>query len=139
MKTVKNTYFYFVTLPDRLYPFSSKVRGKIVRGRLSYTHEVESALKKYGVGHLSFRLLLYREVFHFIGAILFIISATLLSKVLFGSEIALYILLFMAIGGLTFQEFYLHPKRFKQRTRKGMADWFTWVLPMALYLIFFVS
>jgi hypothetical protein len=76
----------------------------------------------------------YRELLHFLGSILFIVSATLISEDLFGSEIALYVLLGAAIIALSYQEFYLHPKLYKQHVRKGLIDWFTWVMPMVTYV-----
>ena len=69
---------------------------------------------------------------------LFIVIATLVSQKLFGSEIALYILLGTAIVALFIQEFISHPNRFQQSRKKGIADWLTWVIPMVLYVIFWL-
>ena len=126
-----------MTLPDRLYPFACKVGGRRVRGRRSYERAAARAFKRYGLGRLGYKLTLYRETFHFIGSVIFIMLATLLSKRLFGSEAALYVLLAAAIAALSFQEFYVHPKNYGQHARKGIIDWLTWVTPMVLYLLFF--
>lgn len=135
MKTaLKNTYGFCLTIPDRFYPFASEVGGQMVRGRRSYEAAVRRAVKRYGLGSLGLKLALYREVFHLIGSILFITFATLVSKDLFGSDVALYVLLGAAILALGFQEFYVHPKHYGQHVRKGVADWLVWVVPMLIYI-----
>ena len=126
-----------MTLPDRLYPFRNEIEGKWVRGQRSYEQAVKQALEKYGLGRLGYKLMLYRETFHFLGSILFIVSATIISKNLFGSDAALYVLLLAAIVALAFQEFYVHPKSYGQKARKGIADWLVWVAPMVIYLLLF--
>lgn len=130
----KNTYGYLVTLPDRLYPFKSEIEGQFVRGRRSYEQAVEKALSVYGEGRLGYKLMLYREAFHFVGSILFITFATLVSRDLFGSDVALYVLLSAAILALAYQEFYVHPKTFGQHVRKGVTDYLVWVVPMLVYI-----
>ena len=133
----KSTYANLVAIPDRLYPFKTEIEGKLVRGRKSYEHAVEHAFHEFGPGRFGYKLLAYREAFHFVGAILFITSAALVSRVVFGSDMALYVLLFAAIIALTYQEFYVHPRKYGQRTQKGITDWFTWVIPMMLFMFFF--
>jgi hypothetical protein len=131
---LQNTYTYFITLPDRMYPFACEVEGQWVRGRLSYEQALNRAIDTYGLGHFGYKLSLYRSVFHFIGSVLFIYLAALISKTLWGSDIALYILFCAAIAALTYQEFYLHPKRYGQHIQKSIADWLTWVTPIVIYL-----
>ncbi|MBC7836197.1 hypothetical protein H7X87_00250 [Acetobacteraceae bacterium] len=131
---IVNLYVFFVTFPDRFYPFACKANGQWVRGRRSYERAVARALKKHGVGRIGYKLTLYREVFHFVGSILFIVGATVISQNFFGSDAALYFLLYAAIVALTFQEFYLHPKQYSQHFRKGILDWFVWVVPMLIYI-----
>lgn len=131
---LKSTYDFFITFPDRMYPFAVKIRGKRVRGRRAYELAVRRAIRRYGLGRIGYRLTIYREVFHLLGSILFITFATLLSKDLFGSEIAVYVLLGAAIVALAYQEFYVHPKHYGQHLFKGVADWLTWVVPMLVYL-----
>jgi hypothetical protein len=131
------TYRYFLTIPDRLYPFAVEIEGKRVRGLLSYEAALKRALDTYGLGRMGYKLTLYREVFHFIGSIIFIAGSTLLSNNLFGSEAALYALFIAAVLALSYQEFYLHPRRFGQHAGKGVVDWLVWVIPMVLYLSFF--
>lgn len=138
MSAIKKTYFYFITLPDRLYPFRNDIGGHWVRGRRSYEQAVNRALKRYGIGRLSYQLLLYRGLFHFVGSILFILFATFLSQRLLGSETALYVLFCAAIAALSFQEFYMHPRQYGQRIQKGITDWLTWVLPMLAYIFLYI-
>ncbi len=109
-----------------------------MRGRRSYERAVARALKTYGMGRLSYTLLLYRQLFHFFGSILFIFLATVIAEKFLGSDTALYVLFFAAILALTFQEFYLHPRQYGQHLQKGIADWLAWVTPMALYIFFFI-
>jgi len=136
-EAMQKMYLYLITIPDRLYPFKSEIEGQWVRGQRSYEQAVNTALEKYGLGRLGYKLMLYRETFHFIGSILFITFSTVIAKNLFGSDIALYVLLAAAIVALAFQEFYVHPKSFGQHTRKGVADWLVWVTPMVIYLLLF--
>lgn len=130
-------YANIVSLPDLLYPFKYEIEGHLVRGRRSYEHAVARAFETYGKGHFGYKLLLYRESFHFIGAVLFMVCAGLVSKIFFGNDMALYVLLTSAILALSFQEFYVHPRKYGQRTQKGVADWFVWVIPMFMYLFLF--
>lgn len=37
------------------------------------------------------------------------------------------------VAAITFVEFYLHPKLYRQRLLKGVIDWLSWVLPFAVY------
>jgi hypothetical protein len=138
MNFVKGAYDYLVTFPDRWYPFAAEVEGQWVRGHRSYEQAVARSLDVYGAGRLGYKLTLYRETFHFIGSVLFIIAATVLSERLLGSDAALYTLLVAAVAALTFQEFYVHPRRYGQRFKKGVADWLSWVMPMALYVLLFL-
>ena len=136
-KIFLNAYSYCVTIPDRLYPFRSQIEGQRVRGQRSYQVSVEKAHSQYGLGKLGYKLTFYREVFHFLGSLLFIVFSTLVAKDLFGSDIALYVLLGAAVLALSYQEFYLHPKAYGQHPRKGMTDWLVWVAPMVAYLTLF--
>lgn len=137
LKKCKACYLYFLTIPDRLYPFSSEIEGRWVRGSESYSRSVAAAFEKYGSGRLGYKLTLYRETFHFVGSVLFILAAAMLSENFFGSEIALYVLFGAAVLALSFQEFYVHPKHWEQHRGKSIFDWFSWVLPMMLYFTFF--
>jgi hypothetical protein len=130
-------YQFFKTFPDRMYPFRAEIEGQFVRGRESYELAVTQAWEKYGPHHIGFKLTFYREVFHFMGAITFIVVVTLLSHRFLNSEGALYVLMGCAIAALFVQEFYYHPKYYSQPTIKGVSDWLSWVVPMITYLFLF--
>ncbi len=127
-------YPYILTIPDRLYPFKTEIKGKWVRGKRSYDLALAKARRKLGPGHFGYKVLAYRQVCHLLGALALIVVTTLLTQEVFGSEKALYGLLALAVMGVTFQEFYLHPKYYGQLWRKSVADWFVWVAPIALFV-----
>lgn len=137
-KAFLDVYLYIVTIPDRLYPFKCEIEGQWVRGKRSYEQAVNEALETYGLHRLGFKLMFYRQTFHFLGSVLFIVAATLVSQELIGSERALYVLLFAAIIALAFQEFYVHPRLYGQKVKKGVIDLAAWVVPIALYFFFFI-
>ena len=124
-----------VTLPDRLYPFRTQVRGEWVRGIRSYNAAVERRMRHYGSGHYGFALSAYRQVFHFAGSILFLVVAAYVSQSVLGSARALYGFLAVAILFISFQEFYLHRRMYQQLWRKGIVDWLTWCVPMGVYIV----
>jgi hypothetical protein len=138
MKALFARWYSFVkTFPDRMYPFKVEIEGQFVRGRASYELAVSQAWEKFGPHHIGFKLTFYREVFHFVGAIVFIVLMTVLSHQFLNSETALYVLMGSAIAALFAQEFYYHPKYYSQPTIKGVSDWLSWVVPMIAYLFFF--
>lgn len=131
-------YSFWVTLPNRCYPFSLVIDGKRVRGRQAYEAVLKRVQELRGPGSYSYGLIMYRQIFHVLGAILFITLAALVSHRLFGSEIALYVLLGAAALMITVQEFYFHPRHYQQNLPKSVSDWLAWVMPMGAYLFFLV-
>ncbi len=127
-------YPFLVTIPDRLYPFRAEVEGKMVRGKKAYDLALLRARRKLGPGRLGYKVLAYRQACHLIGALMLIIVSTLVAQDVFGSAIALYTLLSLAMLGVTFQEFYLHPKYYGQLWKKSLADWAVWVSPIAFFI-----
>ncbi|MDB5265262.1 MAG: hypothetical protein JWN64_833 [Parcubacteria group bacterium] len=136
VRTAKRTgiYPFLVSIPDRLYPFSTIVEGKRVRWQASYNHALALARKRLGPGHYGYRVLAYRQACHFIGALGVIVVSTFISKELFGSDVAIYVLLVLAIVAVSYQEFYLHPRYYGQLWRKSVADWLVWTIPIGIYL-----
>lgn len=128
-------YTFVITIPDYLYPFASSIEGERVRWKRSYDHTLAQVHRRLGVGHFGYKLLMYREAFHFVGALLFIALATYVSRHFFGSDVALRVLFITAVIAISFQEFYLHPRRYGQRFRKSLLDWMVWVIPMGTYLV----
>lgn len=133
LKHYPGLYHSLVILPDRLYPFKTEVRGQWVRGIRSYNARLARYEQKYGMGHYGFKLNVYRQVFHLVGSILFLLIAAYLSQSFFGSVNAMYILLTAAILLISFQEFYLHRRMYQQLWQKGIIDWLSWCVPMGIY------
>lgn len=137
-KKIKKIYYYTISIPDKLYPFASEIEGKFVRGEKSYLNTVKKAFELNGKGKFGFGLMFYRETFHLVGAVLFVIFSTLILESLFKSELTPFFFLGSVMMALAFQEFYFHPKKYNQVIKKGFIDWVVWVVPMAIYLIYFV-
>lgn len=128
-------YNFCVTIPDYLYPFSEVIEGKKVRWKSAYDHALSRMNeRKGGFGHYGAALIMYRSVFHILGSLLFILFATLVSQQLFGSEIALYVLLGMAAFALVYQEFFLQPRTFGQMKIHSLIDLLSWIVPFALFV-----
>lgn len=134
-QTAKRTGLYhaLVVLPDRLYPFKTEVQGRWVRGVRSYDAVLTQYQRKYGIGHYGYKLGVYRQLFHFAGSILFLISAAFLSQSLFGRSNAMYAFLAAAILLISFQEFYLHRRMYQQLWKKSVVDWLAWCVPFGVY------
>jgi hypothetical protein len=130
-------YHFAVTFPDRLYPFRNEIAGKWVRGIRSYDAALARASRRYGAGRYGYGLALYRQCFHLAGSLLVIYAATLVAYGFFGSRAALALLLALATAFITYQEFFLQPRVYRQRWPKGLADWSVWCLPMAAYFVLF--
>jgi len=128
-------YHYFLTIPDRIYPFSSFIEGEKYRWRKSYEHTLAEVRAKIGENKYGLRLSAWREVCHVIGAGIFIGAATFISQSLFGSNAALPALFIAAVIAVTVQEFYIHPKHYGQDFGKSVVDWVSWVAPLGAYLL----
>ena len=126
-------YHWLVMIPDRMYPFRTEIEGHWVRGLRSYDARVAQVEQMYGLGHYGFKLNAYRQIFHFIGSIFFLVIAAYISQTLFDSVNALYAFLIAAVFLISFQEFYLHRRMYQQLWRKGVIDWLAWVVPMGIY------
>lgn len=131
-------HHWLETIPDKLYPFKQEIEGKWVRGIRAYQKVLEEGIKIHGPGQTSYRLMIYRGAWHIVGSIIFLFGVTLLADHLFGTQVALYVLMVAAIVALILQEFIIHPKRYGQSTRKGIFDIVTWVTPMLIYVAFLV-
>lgn len=126
-------YNFCVRIPDHMYPFSEMIEGKKVRWKAAYDQALARMNESGGYGHYGAWLIAYRSVFHVLGSLLFIVFATLVSQQLFGSEIALYVLLGMAAFALIYQEFFLQPRTFGQMKIHSLVDLFSWVAPFAVF------
>lgn len=126
-------YHSLVIIPDRLYPFKTEVRGQWVRGIRAYNETLERYQRAYGVGRYGYKLMVYRQAFHFVGSILFLIIAAYLSQSFFESTKAIYAFLIAAVLLISFQEFYVHRRMYQQLWRKGIVDWLAWCVPIGIY------
>lgn len=138
-KVQYDPYHLLVTLPDRMYPFVSYIDGERVRWQRSYEHSLDQIQKKLGEGRYGFKLGVYREVFHIVGAALLILGGTYASQALFGDDIALPALFLFAMTVITYQEFVLQPRTYNQKFGKAVVDWFSWATPIGVYVLFFLS
>lgn len=122
-----------------MYPFPVMVGKRSVRGMRAYEYAKAQVERKHGIGHLGVWLMCYRTLFHILGSVAFIALAVFVVREFIGVERALYALLGALTAFITYQEFYLHPRYYHQLFRKGVLDWFAWVVPIGLYLFFFAS
>lgn len=133
-KTLSKIYHFVATIPDRVYPFSVEIEGERVRWQAAYDEALSTFQKEYGYGRYGVRLIAYRGIFHVIGSSLFILFATLVTQELFDTNTALYTLLIMAIIALGYQELVVQKRTLGQHFLHSVFDWFSWVIPMAIYV-----
>lgn len=77
----------------------------------------------------------WQEFCHVLGSLLLIaLSHLALVYTSYDAPRAVFILLAL---WMTFQEFYLHPKKYGQPLWKGILDWLSWVLPFLVYFALF--
>lgn len=83
-------------------------------------------------GFMHFPCKLCREIFHIIGSLLLIIISYIFYLYI---HVKIPIIIFtLLIIWMTYQEFYLHRKKYKQKLVHGLLDWFSWVIPFVIYL-----
>jgi hypothetical protein len=129
-------YHFFIVLPDRMYPFANQVEGQWVRGIRSYELAVRRAERRLGRGSIGLWLNCYRSFFHLLGSILVIIFAASVTREFFGNEEALYVMLAVATGLISYQEFYYHRRQYEQLWKKSVIDWLSWMVPIGMYLFY---
>lgn len=132
----KDFYFWIMHIPEFLYPFTVRVGKKRLRGKKAYDHLYTRGRCAYENRYSPqcFFLILYREIFHFVGAFL-LIGISVISVIVIPQVVAI-LFLGLVILFITFQEFYLHPKLYNKVYAKSILDWFVWVIPIGLYLFF---
>ena len=133
-KRIGDFYHALVILPDRAYPFKTKVEGQWVRGIRSYNAAVARYQRKYGVGRYGYKIAAYRQMFHLAGSLLVIYAATFLTLGLAGSRAALAVVLLLTTLLISYQEFFLQRRRYHQHWTKAVTDWLVWCAPMGAYL-----
>jgi hypothetical protein len=104
---------YLDNIPGKIFP---KLRVRKVDGVFIFPHK------------------LFREVFHVIGALILILISYLL-YIYMNTNIPIIIFIVFGIW-ITYQEFYLHPKKYNQELSISILDWSSWMIPFIVYLIF---
>lgn len=127
-------YNFLVSVPDRIYPFSEEIEGQRVRFKRAYDAALARIQGERGYGTYGAWLITYRGVCHVAGAMLFIGFSTIVSKQLFGSDVALYVLLVLASLALIAQEFALQPRTFGQMKVHSAIDVLSWIVPFGVYV-----
>lgn len=130
---IKQLYNFILTIPDRLYLLPSEINGKKEYFLTSYNHTKQMCQSVAGTGYCR-EILVWREIFHALGAVLFIFISIGFER-LFKSPVAGFIVLGGVIVWITFQEFYLHPTFYSQTFTKGIIDWMVWLVPIVAYLV----
>ncbi len=94
-------------IPDRLFP-----------------HLQEKSVALY---------VLWREVCHLAGSL----GAIGISHLFFLTlhPFAPLVVGFALVFWITYQEFFLHARKYHQPRWKGVLDWFVWILPFSFYLL----
>lgn len=133
MRKRTGIYHSLVILPDKLFPFKTEVEGQWVRGIRSYNARLAHYQRRYGAGTYGFKLNAYRQLFHFLGSIAFLLIAAFFSQRYLGGIEGMLALLGAAVGLVSFQEFYLHRRMYQQLWRKGLTDWLAWCTPFIVY------
>lgn len=138
-KKVLSFYNFLLTIPDRIYPFAVEVEGQRVRFRRAYDALLARIQAERGYGTYGAWLITYRGLCHVVGAILFIAFSTLVSKQLFGSDVALYVMLVLASIALVAQEFWLQPRTHGQMKLHSVVDLMSWIVPFGIYTFLHIN
>lgn len=103
---------YTDDIPGKIFP---KLKSRMVDGYLYFPHK------------------LYREIFHILGSFLIIVFSYILYLYL---SINVPIIIFSLWSvWMTYQEFYLHPKKYNQKLPESILDWSSWIIPLIIYLV----
>jgi hypothetical protein len=103
---------YIEKIPGKIF---SKLKPKMVDGTLIFPYKI------------------YRLIFHVIGSLVLISVSHILF--IYASKWFPVIIFSFLVGWITYQEFYLHPRKYKQKVLIGVVDWLSWVSPFVVYLI----
>lgn len=86
-------------------------------------------------GVLVFPYKFVREIFHIIGSCI-LIGISYVVSIFVYTYTSLIIFTMLGIW-ITYQEFYLHPKKYNQRISEGILDWLSWMLPFLIFIFIF--
>ena len=103
---------YIDDIPGKIFP---RLKSRMVDGYLYFPHK------------------LYREFFHILGSFLIISFSYILY--LYVSVYVPVIIFLLWSAWMTYQEFYLHPKKYNQKLLESILDWSSWIIPLIIYLV----
>ena len=125
-------------IPDYLYPIPERIGLRVSLGKKAYDYRLNICVQKFGgiegaQRHCS-RLIIWREICHFVGALAFI-SFLHLFVVPVNMNVALGISALYAVFFL-WQEYYFQPRveHLKQIPFKANLDVAVWCVPVLIYL-----
>ncbi len=133
---LKKFYDYLITVPERLYPFTETTEsGKVLTGEQAYQYVAEKNKNKFDDAYSlqSPKLLLWRQVFHFVPSVVLVLIAHGMFRTM--SFFNGFSFLVFVVVLLYIQEFYLHPHYYGQKFQKGMIDFAVWMLPIVVYIL----
>ncbi len=119
-------------IPIHLFPFPTKVDGKIAFGTTAYNEVLKNKKGFAGTGY-PLSILTWREFLHSIVAIVFVTTVVGV-QTLFQIPHFAMIMIAAAIMGILFQELYVHPKLYGQKWERTIIDIVVWVTPLIIFI-----
>lgn len=125
------------TIAERTYPFAETTKdGKKVYLDQAYKRRWQICEAK--LGHMPNlkcrRIIFWREMLNFWGAVLFWVIATLIHY--YGGRPWSFIFPAVLLAYLVFQEFVLDRNRYRQRWMRTFIDFIIWFVPIVLFVVF---
>lgn len=133
-RNITPIYDWLIRLPGYFYPFATVVNGKRRRGMASYQCALELIKETETKIIYPAKVLIHREMSHLLGSLIAIPTGSFLG-VLLNTPVVTYIFFILLIIFITIQEFYIHPKYYRQIWWKSCIDWSMWVGPIILFLL----
>lgn len=125
-------------IPDYLYLFPEHADGGTLFFKAAYDAKLASCQALFGIEGAQIyciKLLLWRELFHFIGGVAAVILVYAIKRWLGVRRAIIFSVLFAAY--ILFQEFFLHPRAFDQIFFKSVFDSAVWLGPAIVYWALF--
>jgi hypothetical protein len=127
-------YNWIIKFPGYFYPFVSIIDGERKRGMASYQCALRLIRETETKIIYPAKVLIHSELSHLLGSLIAIPTASFLGVVL-QAPIVTYAFLIFIILFITIQEFYIHPKHYRQIWWKSCIDWSMWVGPIVIFLL----
>ena len=74
---------------------------------------------------------LWREICHIIGSFILMEISHIME--LFIPKVSLFFFILLILW-MTYQEFYVHPRKYNEEIWRSTLDWFSWVIPFGIYI-----